>query len=185
MSKRKRLADLMKEEVGHDTAAVAQGEAGKDLQASAVTNLQTSELTDSRHNRVPGSASGRPPGGATHDDGPARGQPATQPAAVSTGTAAADQSATPKYQRLTRKETRLRDDQLEALSGIARRLNKQRAGRGERITENTLIRVAVDLLVTMKDDLHGVDEDALGEALSRHLSLVTARFISKRVGNSL
>jgi hypothetical protein len=46
-----------------------------------------------------------------------------------------------------RKECRLRPDQLDALTALARRLNRERKGKGERITENTLIRWAVDLLL--------------------------------------
>ena len=46
-----------------------------------------------------------------------------------------------------RKECRLRPDQLDALTALARRLNRERKGKGERITENTLIRWAVDLFL--------------------------------------
>jgi len=65
-----------------------------------------------------------------------------------------------------RKECRLRPDQLDALTALARRLNRERRGRGERITENTLIRLAVDALLAneaLLEDLlklsgHGADE---------------------------
>lgn len=70
-------------------------------------------------------------------------------------------AAIPKYLRLTRKDARLRDDQFEALTNLRRRLNKQRQGRGERITDNTLIRVAVDLLLLQRDALRGVTEEEL------------------------
>lgn len=53
----------------------------------------------------------------------------------------------PPYLTYVRKECRLRPDQLDALTALARRLNRERKGRGERITENTLIRWAVDLLL--------------------------------------
>jgi hypothetical protein len=53
----------------------------------------------------------------------------------------------PKYLTYVRKECRLRPDQLDALTQLARKLNRERRGRGERITENTLIRMAVDLLL--------------------------------------
>ncbi|WP_038059339.1 hypothetical protein [Thermus amyloliquefaciens] len=53
---------------------------------------------------------------------------------------------TPKYLTYVRKECRLRPDQLDALTALARKLNRERKG-GERITENTLIRWAVDLLL--------------------------------------
>ena len=54
---------------------------------------------------------------------------------------------TPTYLTYVRKECRLRPDQLDALTALARRLNRERKGRGERITENTLIRWAVDMLL--------------------------------------
>lgn len=78
-----------------------------------------------------------------------------------------DHPPTPKYLRLTRKEARLRDDQFEALTTLRRRLNKQRQGRGERITDNTLIRVAVDLLLLKRDALRGNNEEELLESLKR------------------
>jgi hypothetical protein len=53
----------------------------------------------------------------------------------------------PPYLTYVRKECRLRPDQLDALTALARRLNRERKGKGERITENTLIRWAVDLLL--------------------------------------
>jgi hypothetical protein len=53
----------------------------------------------------------------------------------------------PPYLTYVRKECRLRPDQLDALTALARRLNRERKRKGERITENTLIRWAVDLLL--------------------------------------
>lgn len=53
----------------------------------------------------------------------------------------------PPYLTYVRKECRLRPDQLDALTALARRLNRERKGKGERITENTLIRWAVDRLL--------------------------------------
>ncbi len=53
----------------------------------------------------------------------------------------------PPYLTYVRKECRLRPDQLDALTALARRLNRERRGKGERITENTLIRWAVDKLL--------------------------------------
>lgn len=54
----------------------------------------------------------------------------------------------PPYLTYVRKECRLRPDQLDALTALARKLNRERKGKGERITENTLIRWAVDMLLT-------------------------------------
>ena len=67
----------------------------------------------------------------------------------------------PLYLRYRRKETRLRDDQQNGLTLLARRLTRAKGSGGERITDNTLIRVAVDLLLARSTDLAGADEDAL------------------------
>ena len=72
----------------------------------------------------------------------------------------------PRYLQLTRKEVRFRDDHLEALDKLARRLQRARRGHtGERITENTLVRVAVAALLQRADDLTGRTETELLEAL--------------------
>ncbi len=75
-----------------------------------------------------------------------------------------DDLATPKYLTLVRKETRLREDQFEQLTLLTRKLNRQRRG-GERITENTLIRVAIDLLLSRSKDLAGATEAEIKAAL--------------------
>ncbi|MFI5627540.1 hypothetical protein ACIA03_29055 [Nocardioides sp. NPDC051685] len=61
----------------------------------------------------------------------------------------------PRYLQLTRKEARFTEEQLDALTVLTRRLNKRRGGVGERFTDNTLIRVAVDLLLSEADTLLG------------------------------
>lgn len=73
--------------------------------------------------------------------------------------------AVPKYLTLLRKEARLREDQTLALARLARQLNRQKRKRGERITENTLIRVAVDLLLSQEDQIWGATEEEIREAL--------------------
>lgn len=75
-----------------------------------------------------------------------------------------EQETLPKYLTLVRKETRLREDQLEQLTILTRKLNRQRRG-GERLTENTLIRVAIDLLLSKSGELSGASEAELLEAL--------------------
>jgi hypothetical protein len=67
----------------------------------------------------------------------------------------------PKFRRLLRKEARLRYDQATALTELRRRLSRGRADRSEVITDNTLIRVAVDLLLAHADELHGDTEEEL------------------------
>jgi hypothetical protein len=70
----------------------------------------------------------------------------------------------PKYLTLLRKEARFREDQFDDLTALARTLNRRRKG-GERITENTLIRLAVDLLLKEADQLEGNTEEELRKAL--------------------
>ena len=54
-----------------------------------------------------------------------------------------------------------------ALTDLARRLNRRKPkGAGERITENTLIRVAVELLLAQADRLDGTTEDELLASLT-------------------
>jgi len=68
----------------------------------------------------------------------------------------------PLYRRLARKEARLREDQFIALSRLVRILARRRTARyGPRLTENTLIRVAIDLLLTRADQLAGNTEDEI------------------------
>ncbi|MET9016912.1 hypothetical protein ABZX74_39550 [Streptomyces olivaceoviridis] len=77
-----------------------------------------------------------------------------------------DQGGDPKWVTLERKEARLRADQLSDLADLRRHVNARRQDRSEIITDNTLIRVAVDLLLrghahrlrgdTEEDLLHSV-----------------------------
>jgi hypothetical protein len=88
-------------------------------------------------------------------------KPAPSPAEVDDPVAAAT------YLRFVRKDTRLREDQLEALTSHARRLNRKRRSAGPRVTENTLIRVAVDLLLDRIEVAVGDDEAALLKSVRR------------------
>ncbi|MBD2680939.1 MULTISPECIES: hypothetical protein [Nostoc] len=73
----------------------------------------------------------------------------------------------PKYLKLERKETRLRQDQIDALTDLTRKLNRtKRVKGGERLTDNTLIRVAVDLLLSKASELQGTTEDELRSSLN-------------------
>jgi hypothetical protein len=160
MAKRKRLADLVREEVDSEEKVVSptpeappvRPHEAPDSPSQKPTDLQTYRLTDSvsPDKTVPVRRSERASAASTIAQPES---PASPP--------------TPKYLRLTRKEARLREDQIEALASLARRLNKQRRGRGERITENTLIRVAVDLLLEKQGDLRGVSEEELAKMLLR------------------
>lgn len=78
--------------------------------------------------------------------------------------------AGPKYQQLRRRESRVHHDQADALTLLTRRLNKARRQPdgttvGERITDNTLLRVAIDLLLARSDDLRGTTEAELAASL--------------------
>lgn len=96
---------------------------------------------------------------------PARRPAAPRPARTPRTTGLTE-SQTPKWQRLERKELRLRADQLDELARLRRTLNRQRGGVGERITENTLIRVAVDLLLSRSGGLQGLTEDELRNSVT-------------------
>ena len=69
------------------------------------------------------------------------------------------------YLTLERKETRLREGQIGELTAHARRLNKAKTAPAPRITENTLIRVAIDMLLSRVDDLQGNTEEDLRRSL--------------------
>ena len=73
----------------------------------------------------------------------------------------------PAYLRYVRKETRLRDDQQNQLTLQARRLNRAKKNHGARITENSLIRVAVDLMLAKIERASGDDEDSIRKSMSR------------------
>jgi len=79
---------------------------------------------------------------------------------------AAEDPATPAYLRFVRKETRLREDQQNQLTLQARRLNRAKRSAGARITENSLIRVAVDLFLAQVDRAVGDDEDAIRKSIT-------------------
>lgn len=79
----------------------------------------------------------------------------------------AEPEGQPLYLRLLRKEARLRVDQADALAGLRRQLMRRRVDRsGEVITDNTLIRLGVDLLLARSSELRGDTEDDLRRALS-------------------
>ena len=73
--------------------------------------------------------------------------------------------ALPPYLTFERKETRLRPEQVTSLNVKARELNKTKDPEADRITDNTLIRVAVDLLLSRAGDLAGGDESLLRKSV--------------------
>jgi len=80
---------------------------------------------------------------------------------------ASELSDRPSYLRFVRKETRLREDQQNQLTLHARRLNRAKAAGTPRITDNSLIRVAVDLLLARIDDAVGDSEAVILKSLNR------------------
>ena len=78
------------------------------------------------------------------------------------------QPAGPRYLSLTPKTVRFRPDQREALTLHARRLARAKQGT-ERITDDTLIRVAVDGLLALADRLDG---DSEAELTTRYRQLL-------------
>jgi hypothetical protein len=80
-----------------------------------------------------------------------------------------EQRGLAKYAQLSRKDARIRPDQDLALTALADALMRRRTARVERITENTLIRVAIDLLLTRADHLRGSTEDELRNSVTSEL----------------
>jgi hypothetical protein len=76
---------------------------------------------------------------------------------------------TPKFAQLARKDARIRDDQVTALTALADAVMRRRRFKAERITENTLIRVAIDLLLAHADQLRGSTEGELRNSLTSGL----------------
>lgn len=104
------------------------------------------------------------PGEALPEPVPLRSATPTEPPDAS------NDSALPLYLRLTRKEARVREDQADKLAAEVRRLNQARKHRtgatGERITDNTLIRVAIDMLLDRAGELAGTTEEELRHSVS-------------------
>lgn len=76
--------------------------------------------------------------------------------------------ARPHYTQLLRKELRVFQDQAADLKMLTMHINSLKRGsgeRGERITDNTLVRCAIDLLFQRKDELVGSTEAELRKAL--------------------
>ncbi|MDX2802715.1 hypothetical protein [Streptomyces scabiei] len=71
----------------------------------------------------------------------------------------------PRYATMARLEARVRPDQATALTELRRQVAASRTDRSERITDNTLIRLAVDLLLKNADRIHGDTEDEMRRAL--------------------
>ena len=149
-----------------------------EVRAAVVPEVRTAEVPEARAvvvpevrtAEVPKSRSAEPAKSQTHEVPKSRSAevPVSRAPPLDEGA----ESGEPLYLRLTRKEVRFRDAQLEALYAMARRLSRARRGakgdaKADRITENTLVRVAVDLLLLHGDELAGHDEPSLLESLRK------------------
>jgi hypothetical protein len=72
---------------------------------------------------------------------------------------------TPRYETFERFGARLRPDQLTDLSALRRRVAANRTSKTERITDNTLLRLAVDLLLHQAGRIRGNTEAEMRRAL--------------------
>lgn len=100
------------------------------------------------------------PEAAKPQETPAAKRPAPQLAA-----AASRPAGVPRYLTMVRKELRITEDQADQISRTARSLNLTRQGQGERITDNTLFRLGISLLIDRLGDLNGTTETELYESL--------------------
>jgi hypothetical protein len=105
--------------------------------------------------------------GVKVDTNPPEEHSSTAPAVAPSAPTTPDQEvqSDAHFTSFQRKETRLRADQQNVLTEHARRLNRAKGTGGQRITDNTLIRVAVDLLLARTDKLAGRDEAELRRSL--------------------
>lgn len=129
--------------------------------------LSGSPLTPPTQSAPPAAAAPEPapdaaaPASAAAGSAPARKRAGGRPKRATVArTTAAPPAAKPaatgaRWAELEAKTTRLRPDQRRDLTDLARRLTRAKAGAGERITDNTLIRVAVDMLLSQQDSLAG------------------------------
>lgn len=118
---------------------------------------------------VPGAGSeqGEVGGGAGRSEAVGAEKERESPAVAETGSEPSEPVAGRHihYTELVRKELRLHADQADELTVLASKVQRARKEKGERITDNTLIRVAVDLLLQRQKELVGSTEDELRIAL--------------------
>lgn len=88
-----------------------------------------------------------------------------RPAAQSTTAPSMPGSDVPKWLTFEPKPTRQRRDQLDWIEAKRKELNALRGRAGERLTDNTLIRVAIDLLIVNGERLQGTTEAELRASL--------------------
>jgi hypothetical protein len=148
--RRRGLADLI-DEVGAEVGAAPQEHEGGGRESTVPQDAREESREEAREDR-PGSG------------GEATVQSAARERSLDEAATPAPQ--VPKYLALQRKEARFRGDQVDALASLARRMNRGKAERGgERITENTLIRVAVDWLLSREELIGASSEEEIRRGL--------------------
>lgn len=102
----------------------------------------------------------QPPAPRTETPAPAPAPRAAQPASGDRRPRAGTEHL-PIHQQLMRVEAKVWPDQLRELTDLRRDVMAARTEKSERITDNTLIRVAIELLLAHRDDLTGNTEAEL------------------------
>lgn len=108
---------------------------------------------------------GRPADTGTREPANPRTPESQNPAVTESGTPGTTESRQPRYAQYVRKEARVRDDQAAALVVLRKKVAGQRTTKVEPITDNVLIRLAIDLLLSRADRLHGDTEEELRASL--------------------
>ncbi len=176
MTKRRKLSDLVNEETKQTELPESEvsnlaGLKVTESQTDKVTDSKSSKLTDLGTNQVSIPKSSKTTESRTDKLTSPESPKVTESQANKVTNLQTDKvtdlqtDEVPKYLALVRKEARLREEQLDNLTSLTRSLNRQRKGTGERITENTLIRVAVDLLLNQSGELKGCTEQELKESV--------------------
>lgn len=91
--------------------------------------------------------------------------------------APAEDAEKPKWKRLERKYLLLRPEQITELDTLARQIQRRkreagRAGEGERVTANTLVRAMVTVGLEHGEALQGADEEEVLASLRAALAAV-------------
>lgn len=82
--------------------------------------------------------------------------------AVQAGVGESGTAEGPKFLSYDVMTARLRSDQVDMLSALERQIMRARRRKGERITKNSLLRAAVDVLAELQFDVRGIgSEDEL------------------------
>jgi len=81
----------------------------------------------------------------------------------------------PRYTTFVSKGARLTRDQINALNDLARDLGINRQDKSERITANTLIRIAIDYLLANKDVFEAIEGENEHQLLANFMQAIDNR----------